>query len=370
MKTVRLCFFSPKRLDKAYLLQKSNKLPCDSWRLCENSKVRLRLEYARGEIVILSQRDLKGLLSMKEVLSAVEDAFKLHALDKTFQPLKTVINYGEGGKYRLTSLPCYVRDKGAGIKWVSNNRDNRDKGLPTVSGILILNDETTSLPIAVMDATWMTTMRTAGHAAVAAKYLAKKNASSVAIIGCGAEGRTHLEAINQFFEPKEIRIYDVMKDYAKRYADQMSNNLDLEIEIAENPRSAVKDVDIICMTTTATEPVVMSSDVAIGCFVAGTAQFRDLDPNLSREADKWVVGELESDFINVSHSQNIMKLSKENIYAEIGEIIVGKKPGRETEEERIVFTHAGMGALDVLTGLLAYKKAKEKNIGLLKNLLE
>jgi ornithine cyclodeaminase/alanine dehydrogenase-like protein (mu-crystallin family) len=328
------------------------------------------LKWATGEVLILSQSDMQTVLKMKDVLGAVEDAFKLQSQRQTVQPLKTVIHYSEGGKYRLTSLPCYVEKKGAGIKWVANNRDNRGRGLPTVSGVMILNDDETSIPVSIMDATWMTSMRTAGHATVAAKYLAKKKSSSVAIIGCGVEGRTHLEAMNEIFKLEEVKIYDKFRDYAEKYADDVEKKLNLKAQIAGSAKNAARDVDIICMTTTATKPVLMSDDVGRGCFVAGTAQFRDLDPKLGKEVDKWVVGDVESDFIYLGKSQSIMDLSKEDIYSELGEIIIGKKPGRETEEERILFSHAGMGALDVLTASLVYNKAKEKGIGLRVNLLK
>ena len=323
-----------------------------------------------GEVLILSQSDMKELLNMKEVISAVEEAFKLKTQRKTIQPLKTVIHYSEGGKYRVTSLPCYIENKGAGLKWISNNRDNRGRGLPTLTGIMVLNDDETTIPISIMDATWMTAMRTAGHAAAAAKYLAKKDSSSIAIIGCGVEGRTHLMAMNELFRIQEVRVYDKYSNVSKKYAEDVENKLNIKVQIMEKASSAVKDVDIVCMTTTATKPVVMSHEIGSGCFIAGTAQFRDLDPNSSKEADKWVVGDIESDFMYLNKSQKIMKLSKEDIYGELGEIIIGIKPGRETDKEKILFSHAGMGSLDILTGLIAYNKAKEKNIGLRVNLFE
>jgi len=320
------------------------------------------------DILILPQNTLKELLDMKEIIKIVEEAFKLHAEGKVIQPVKNTIHYGEGGRYRLTSLPCYINKKGAGIKWVANNRDNRNKGLPTISAVLILNDDETSMPISIMDAAWLTSMRTAGHATVAAKYLAKKDSNSIAIIGCGIEGRTHLEAMNEIFRIQEIRVYDIRKDFAEKYAEEMEEKLNIKIQVVENVSNSVKDADIVCMTTSASKPVVMSKDVGSGCFIAGTALFRDLDPQLSKDVDKWVLGNVESDFPSLSKSQRIIELSKDDVYGELGEIIMGIKPGRENDIERILFSHAGMGLLDVLTGLLIYHKAKVQGVGLQINL--
>jgi len=300
---------------------------------------------------------------MNDVLAAVEEAFKLHFTGKVVQPEKATLHYGEGGRYRLNSLPCYIDKKGGGIKWVANNSDNRNRGLPTIAAVIILNDEVTSMPICMLDGALITAFRTAGHAGLAAKYLANRNSNKLGIIGCGMEGRTHLEVMKTIFQINEVNIYDVNRDFAKKYAEEMGSRLGLNVRITDTARDAATDADIVCTTTTSSKPVLMSDDVGPGTFVAGTALFRDLDPRLSKRADKWVLGDAKFDFAKLSESQNLIELSEEDVYASLGEVITGVKPGRENNEETILFSHAGMSVLDVMTALVAYKKAKEKGIG-------
>jgi ornithine cyclodeaminase/alanine dehydrogenase-like protein (mu-crystallin family) len=314
------------------------------------------------DTLILTQSQIEEVVGFQDILDRVEDVFRMHenSKEKINQPLKTTMYYS-GGKHRITSLPCTIEGEIAGIKWVSNNSENRKNNLPTIAALIILNDLSTTLPLAIMDGTKLTAMRTGGFAAIGAKYLAKKDSDRMAVIGCGVEGRSHLEAMTNLFDINEVKIYDIVEENAEKYKEQMEDKLNLSIEISSNAKKANEDVDIICMTTTSTKPVVYSNDIEAGCYVAGTAQFRDLDPSLSKEADKWVVGDVESDFHALSKSQKIMELSKDDIYTELGKIVTGKKNGRENENERILFSHAGMGVLDIAVGQLVYEKAKDKS---------
>lgn len=314
------------------------------------------------EILLLSGSEVRTLLDIKDVLQTVEEVFKMLAKGRVIQPIKTTIKDNEMG-YRITCLPCLVESIVAGMKWVANNPHNRKRGLPTVTAIVVINDPETTMPISIMDGSVITAMRTAGHAAVAAKYLAKKDSSAVAIIGCGSEGRSHLNAMNELFKIQEVKAYDVSSNAVENYVNEMEERLGLKIQSARSAKDAIKGADIICMVTSSTNPVVLEPWVEPGCFVAATAAFRDLDPRLSNEADKWVLGNLESDFHHASQTTT-MKLSKDDVYGDLGEIITGKKLGRAADHERIVFTHGGMGSLDICTALLAYNEAIKKGIGL------
>jgi len=300
---------------------------------------------------------------MKDVLSVVEEAFRWITEGKVLQ-LKNTIQCPNEERHSLTAFPCYVKRKVSGIKWLGYSKSNREKGLPTITAILVLNNDETNAPISIMDASRITAMRTAAHAGVAAKYLARKNSTIVSIIGCGVQGRTHVEAMNELFKIREVKAYNRSSEGAKKFVQDIETRLNLEVTVVDNPSNAVKDTDIVCMTTSASKPLVMSRDIEPGCFIAGTALFHDLDPNLSKEVDKWVLGNIDLDFPDLAKSQSRIELSREDVYGELGEIITGTILGRKTETERILFSCGGMGVLDVSAGLLAYNKAKEKNVGL------
>jgi ornithine cyclodeaminase/alanine dehydrogenase-like protein (mu-crystallin family) len=208
-------------------------------------------------------------------------------------------------------------------------------------------------------------MRTGGHAAVGAKYLARKDSEVVAIVGCGLEGRSHLLAMNEFFKLQEARLFDINKAKAKEYADEMRKQLSINYKICDSPKEATEGADIICMVTTSTEPVVLDEMIKSGCHVAGTFAFADLDPKFSKTADKWVLGSWarDSEWIESPIFPGGSALSKKNVYGDLSEIAVGKKPGREKKTERTVMTHLGIGALDVAVAYHVYQLALEKGVG-------
>jgi ornithine cyclodeaminase/alanine dehydrogenase-like protein (mu-crystallin family) len=323
-----------------------------------------------GEILLLSRDDVNSLVTTDEVLRAVEEAFKLHFEGRSVQPEKTTICYGDGGRYRLNSLPCYVEGKGGGVKWIANNSDNRNRGLPTIAALIVLNDDTTSMPICLMEGSRITALRTAGHAGVAAKYLANNGSDTMGIVGCGVEGRAHLEVISSIFRIREVKVYDLYEHLAEKCAAEIRDKWKLNVLVVDSAKEAAKEADIVCTTTTSSRPVLMADDISKGTFVAGTALFRDLDARLIKKVDKWVLGDRRSDLPKLRETQNLIELSEDDVYAELGEIITGLKLGREKEEEKILFSHAGMGILDIMTGLLVYNKAIDRGVGLKINLLE
>ena len=152
---------------------------------------------------------------------------------------------------------------------------------------------------------------------------------------------------------------------AKRYASTYSEALNLDIEPFDTPREAVRGADIICMCSTAAEPIVFDEWIEPGTHVAATRAFIDYDPEFSGNADKWALGYRETDgqWLKKPPFSRIENLSIDSVYADLVEIVAGRKPGREHPEERTIMTHMGMGALDVAVAHEVYKRASSKNIG-------
>ena len=277
--------------------------------------------------------------------------------------------YGLGA---ARSFPAHVKPLHVvGNKWLGIYRQNIKRGLPTISAIDIVSDTRTALPFTIVDGTSVTAMRTAGHAGVGALYLARKDSKIVAIIGCGLQGRSHLTIINSLFNIDEVRACDIIEDARLKFAKEMSDKLGLRVTAVESAEEATKNADIVCMVTTSEQPVVQESWLAPGCHVCATVGFRDLDPACAEKFDKWVVGWSGRDleWIEGSEAGKIVPkhpaVVRENIYADLStEIITGRKPGRQSENERTIMTHMGMPAFDAAVAALVYEKASALGVGM------
>ncbi|MCH7696161.1 MAG: ornithine cyclodeaminase family protein [Proteobacteria bacterium] len=223
------------------------------------------------------------------------------------------------------------------------------------------------MPYAFMDGTAITTMRTAGgHAVAAARYLARKNSSRLAIIGCGAESRTAFRSLMNHFPLEEIRLYDIKQEAMDAFIREMEDQYSDKLLPMESIRAAVKGADLIWMVTSAPRCILLEESwVEPGCFVAGLSGFRDIDPSLSEKADKWVLGSHKGDGHLIDEKVSMFPdgLSRDHIYGDMGEIVNAIKPGRQKDAVRIVFTHMGMAGHDILLARTAYERAVKKGVG-------
>jgi ornithine cyclodeaminase/alanine dehydrogenase-like protein (mu-crystallin family) len=323
------------------------------------------------EVLILSKEEVESLITRQEVVEAVESAFKVWGTGQLVQPQKEPMFMDDKRLNIFVSEPAYLKSLGiAGLKWANLYFNRQGYDIPASWGILtILNKPETGLPYVIMDGTAITRMRTGGgHAVVAAKYLAKKNSKTLGIVGCGVESRTGFRGILDNFPIETVKIYDIKSEAMAALQEEMNQEFSVKIVPTGSPKEAVEGTDIVLMTTShrAKEPVVFEPWIGPGCFVDGIVGFMDLDSTLSKKADKWVLGHRESDnFLIVEAKTGYgAKLSIDDVYADMGEIVTGKKPGRENDNERIVYTHMGMGAHDVAVAQKVYEKAVAKGIGL------
>ena len=198
------------------------------------------------EILYLSLKDIQGLsVPMGQIMGWVEEALRLKGLGKTEMPPKPGIHTRPDAF--IHAMPAYLPDlKAAGMKWVSGYPDNFKKGLPYISGLLILNDPETGIPIAVMDSTWITAMRTGAVTAVAAKYLARPDASDIGIIGCGVQGRSNLEALAAVLKKiTTVKAYDARPESQKAYVEEMGKKFKFNVVGVGSPKEAVTSSDVV-----------------------------------------------------------------------------------------------------------------------------
>ena len=318
------------------------------------------------KILYLSREEVASVgLTMAEIIDAVENGFKEMGNDRVEMPPKPGVHPGKGGDNFIHAMPAYIPAMAsAGIKWVSGFPGNQARGLPYITGLLILNDTETGLPTAVMDCTWITGMRTGAASAVSAKYLARPESSTIGIIACGVQGHTNLEAMSVRFPLKKVKAFDINADQSKKLAGFARDTLGIEAEIVENPKDAAANSDIVVTSG----PILKEPHATIkagwldkGVFVSCV----DFDSYFARdalnEADRWTTDNLAQ----YNHYKNELGYFKNcpEIYAELGELATGRKKGRQSPDEINFAANLGVAMEDMAVAPLIYKRAVENNIG-------
>ena len=196
-------------------------------------------------ILYLSRQDVEAVgLPMVSIIDALEQMFKEKGEGRVEMPPKPGIHTREDAF--IHAMPAYIPSlEAAGVKWISGYPGNQAKGLPYITGLLILNDPDTGIPTAIMDATWITAQRTGAATAVAARYLARPDSSTAGIIACGVQGRSNLQALACAFPLTRVRVFDLHTSVAQRFAAEMSVELEIDVEAVEDPRLAVVDTDLV-----------------------------------------------------------------------------------------------------------------------------
>lgn len=311
----------------------------------------------------LSRADVeKTGLSMPEVIAAVEKAFAEKGKGKVEMPPKPGIH--PRADAFIHAMPAYIPAlEAAGVKWVAGYPQNQLKGLPYISGLLILNDPQTGFPTAVMDCTWITAKRTGAATAVAAKYLARRECSSVGIVACGVQGRSNLEALACLFPLQRVKAFDLRPEISRRFAREMGTQLQIEIEPVSAVAQAVQGMDIVVTSGPILkdpQPVIEPHWLSEGAF----ASLVDFDsywqgPAL-RQADKLATDDLAQ--MAYYRREGYFRDTPEP-YADLGEIVTGKKPGRQSPRERTIAINLGLALGDMATAVLIYRKALAQGIG-------
>ncbi|MBW2196262.1 MAG: hypothetical protein JRF58_00100 [Deltaproteobacteria bacterium] len=183
-----------------------------------------------NRLLYLSQKDVVSVgLTMTEIIETLEVAFREKGRGNTEMPPKPGIHPGGEDNF-IHAMPAYIPAlNAAGVKWVSGFPGNQKKGLPYITGLLILNDPETGIPISVMDCVWITAVRTGAATALSARHLARPESSVVGVLGCGVQGRTNVEALNTLFPLKRVMAYDVNTEAVRGYADEIGSRLNLEV---------------------------------------------------------------------------------------------------------------------------------------------
>ncbi len=318
---------------------------------------------SRDTVLYLSREDVEAVgLPMAEIIEALDGMFKEKGAGRAEMPPKPGIHTRPDAF--IHAMPAYIPGlESAGMKWVSGYPGNQKKGLPYISGLLILNDPETGIPIAVMDATWITAQRTGAATAVAARYLARKDSSTAGILACGVQGRSNLEALSCAFEIRKVKAFDIYPEVARKFAQEMAGVVQAEIEVVAEPREAVAGLDLIVTSGPILKnpaPVIEAGWLAEGAFASPVDFDSYWQGAALRGADKLATDDLGQ--MEYYRTAGYFKDTPQPC-ADLGEIAAGRKPGRERAEERTICINLGLALDDMATAILIYRKAREQGIG-------
>jgi ornithine cyclodeaminase/alanine dehydrogenase-like protein (mu-crystallin family) len=315
------------------------------------------------QILYLSQSDVtKVNLDMASVINLLESAFREKGAGKVEMPPKPGIHTMPDAF--IHAMPAYIPLlHSAGIKWVSGYPENQKRGLPYITGLLILNDDETGIPYAVMDCAWITAYRTGAASALAAKYLARPESKTAGILACGVQGRTNLEALKVLFPIERVYAYDIHPDRQQHYTEEMSAKLNVEVVGVQEPRQAVVNSDLVVTSGPILKhptPIIQKDWLQPGAF--GSAV--DFDSYWSGNSLAQMDRISTDDHAQFQYYKSIGYFqTTPDPYADLGEIVAGLKPGRQSPQERTLAVNLGLAMDDMAVAPEIYRRAKAMGIG-------
>jgi ornithine cyclodeaminase/alanine dehydrogenase len=318
---------------------------------------------ASNELLYLSRADVEKVnLNMQTIIHLLEQAFMEKGHGKVEMPPKPGIHTMPDAF--IHAMPAYIPAmKSAGIKWVSGYPENFKRGLPYITGLLILNDPETGIPTAVMDCTWITAQRTGAATALSAKYLARPESESAGILACGVQGRTNLEALASLFKIKKVYAYDVLPEVQERYIREMSEKLGLEVIGVKEPKQAVMEADLIVTSGPILKhptPTIEKDWLKPGTFASAV----DFDSYFSGAAMAQMDRLSTDDHAQFQYYKSVGYFQQTPApYADLGEIVAGLKPGRQSPEERTLALNLGLALDDMAVAPTIFSIAREKGLG-------
>lgn len=317
-------------------------------------------------ILFLNEDDVLSLLTPADAIAAAEDTFyRIGAGDITVGQMSMTFVDPEG-RNNFHAMPAILHYRGvAGVKWISTYADPLP-GYPFSHGnLVLLSDTRTGSPIALVGATNITAMRTAGgHGVVQARQLANPDPAVLSVFGCGAQAEAGILGFLEGFPSlRQIRLFSRSRGPMEAVREQLCGQV--EVVLCGTPEETIAGSNLILMASGSREPLLTAEQIRAGTTVIGIEGFRDLDPRLGRQADKWYMGYRRSDavILELDELNPGKTLAMDDVFGDMTELLAGKIPGREREDEIIVSTHMGMGAHDVNCAMTIYQQAQKKGLG-------
>jgi alanine dehydrogenase len=320
-------------------------------------------------MLVLSEKQVQGLIDIEELIEVLEEAHIQYSAGKAVMPVRLVVPLPQI-QGRITSMPGYLtEDKALGMKVVTYFQDNPKKALPPILATLLLFSAETGKIIAVMDGSTITAIRTACASAMATKALANRVTPVLGILGAGVQARAHIHALCRVRKVSTIKIYSPSGSSSAAVKNELEPEIGVRIDVAKNPEETVRDSDLLVTVTTAKEPIFKPEWLKSGAHINAVGSHR---PD-SREIDgptlalsKVVVDSRDAIMAECGDILLAIKekiITENHIHGEIGEVLAGKKPGRDSASETTLYKSVGIAIQDVATAHLVYRKAVERKVG-------
>lgn len=317
-----------------------------------------------GRFLYLSRADVERAgLEMKTIVRLLETAFREKGEGRVELPPKPSLHPRADDSFLNAMAASIPGMRSAGLKWVAGYPENPARGLPYVSGLLILNDVETGLPTAVMDATWITAQRTGAATALAARYLARPDSSTAAILACGVQGRSNLTALACELPLRRVLAYDTSRDACERYASEMSRALGLEVVAVSEPREAVAQADVVVTSGPIQKhpkPAIGKDWLRPGAFASAV----DYDSYWSGDALAQLDRLATDDLAQFRYYRDLGYFqATPTPDADLGELVTGRKKGRQSPGERTMAMNLGLALDDMAVAPEVLKRAIEAGLG-------
>jgi len=323
----------------------------------------------RRTLRFLSARDVAQALPMREAVAAMKEAFRQISAGEAVVPARTHIETAPPRGDTLVMASYSPAAGRMGVKVITLFGSNAAVGLPRIQALMVVLDAATGSPLAVMDATSLTAIRTGAASGVATDVLARPDAAVAAVFGAGPQARTQLAALCTVRPIRRARIFDISAERARAVAREMAAELGIPVEAAASAAEALAGADVVCTATTSTEPVFADADLAAGTHINAIGSYkphvREIPGETVRRA-RVVVDHLasaleEAGDLLIPIEQGL--IAKEHIGAELGEIIAGRKPGRQSPDEVTFFKSVGIAVQDLAAATRVLANAERLGLG-------
>jgi len=331
--------------------------------------------FSRKPIRIIKAGEIKQYYSMKQAIHAMERAFTALSSGECYVPDRIVTGL-PANELLMLFKPAFVeKDKRVTIKFLTQRESGLIPGIPTIQGIVLVIDSLTGEILSIMDGEYLTALRTGAASGLATRCFARKDARNLALFGCGTQGRTQLEAVLCEQDIKRIMVFDTNKELAHQFVSEMEKKFNVEMVLSSDTRQ-LKEVDIICTATNATAPLFKREEVKKGVHINAIGSFQphmqELDPVIIRDARVF----LDKAEVCLKESGDLIKpilegiISENHFAGEIGDFLLNRISGRESEEQITLFKSVGVAIQDYTVATDIYNYALEQGFGQEINIFE
>ena len=322
-------------------------------------------------MLIINSKEVQALANMREVMRVVEKAFLELDEKKVVCPRRLIIDVTphKGFAYYM---PSYLSEMGSlAVKIVTQYEENLERyGLPTIMASILLNDARNGKALALLEGTYITALRTGAATGIASKYLARKDCRKIGVVGAGVQARTQVWALHEVLRDMEkVKVYDVLCERAKQFAHEISSQLGLDVETVRTNRECIENSEVVVLATTSKVPVLDGDWVRKGAHINSIGvtgpEGRELDDKIVKKA-KIVVDTREGVLVETGDLMipiNNGTISKNGIYAELHEIVAGKKLGRTSDDEITCWKAVGLAIEDAAVAKFVYDRAMKEGLG-------